>query len=136
MPLAALDTNVLLRLVVRDPLEQYERVRELLAMPRARFRVSDYAFIELVFALDRYYDLSRDQIADTVLGIVAIDTIECNGITVASAVEFWRTHPKLSFEDCLMAEDAESHDAVPLWTFDHKLANQHSAAKEVPSLSR
>ena len=135
MPLAALDTNVLLRLIVRDPPEQYKRARQLLATQRARFCASDYVFIELVFALDRYYGLSRDQIVEAILGVIALDTVECHSITLASAIEFWRTHPKLSFEDCLMAENAQFHDAIPLWTFDRKLANQHPVAQEVPGLA-
>jgi len=43
----------------------------------------------------------------------------------------FEAHPKLSFEDCLAAEQASTSGATPLWTFDTKLAKQHPAAKLV-----
>ena len=132
MSLAALDTNVLLRLVVPDLPEQHQRARQLLTTPGARFLVADYVFVELVFALDRHYGFSRDQIAEIAEMVMALDNIECHATLLTAAVEFWRAHPKLSFEDCLMAENAQIQAATPLWTFDHKLANQHSSAQEVP----
>ena len=132
MGTAALDTNVLLRLVVPDLPTHHERARRLLARPGAKYLVSDYAFVELVFALDRHYGLTRDQIATVVQTIISLDNISCQTDQLASAVQFWKTHPKLSFEDCLMAEHAETNGALPLWTFDRKLARHHLAAEEVP----
>ena len=132
MGLAALDTNVLVRLVVPDQPELHRRARELLASPGARFLVCDHAFVELVFVLERHYRLGRGEIADVVAALVALENVECRAATLAEAAAFWEAHPKLSFEDCLMAEQARAHGAVPLWSFDRKLANQHPAVQEVP----
>ncbi|MDR0284738.1 MAG: PIN domain-containing protein [Propionibacteriaceae bacterium] len=133
MALAALDTNVLLRLVIPDLPDQQRRARALLTLPGARYLVSDYVVVELVFTLDRHYGLTRDQIADTVSALIALDTFACHSERLAAALAFWRTHPKLSFEDCLMAGYAAARGAVPLWTFDHNLATQHPSAREVPA---
>ncbi|MCL2782687.1 MAG: PIN domain-containing protein [Propionibacteriaceae bacterium] len=131
---AALDTNVLLRLIVPDVPEQHARARRLLATPSTTFMVADYVFVELVFVLERHYGFDRGQIARAATGIMELGNIECHEDLLRAAIEFWQVHPKLSFEDCLMAEYAQTQSAVPLWTFDHKLANQHIAAEEVPVL--
>lgn len=136
MATAALDTNVVLRLVVPDIPEHHERARQLITTPGTRFAVSDYVFVEVVFALDRYYGLARDQITQIITTFMAWDCIDSHSNKISPAIEFWRTHPKLSFEDCLMAEDAQANGTVPLWTFDDKLAIQHPAARKVPTVSR
>jgi len=64
--------------------------------------------------------------------LLSLDNFECQRRLIRPAIDFWQSHPKLSFEDCLIAETARARAAVPLWTFDHKLATQHPAAQEVP----
>ncbi len=133
MALASLDTNVVLRLVMADVPDLHQRARDLVASPGARFEVSDYVFVELVFVLDRHYGLDRQQISATVEGLLELDNLDCHESLLRAALDQWRTHPSLSFEDCLMAEHALSRGATPLWTFDHKLALQHDAVREVPA---
>lgn len=129
-----LDTNVLLRLLIRDIPEQFARAQRLLTTAGGRFLVPDYVFVELAFALERHYSFTRQQIGETFTKIMNIDVIDCHRARLANATTYWQDHPKLSFEDCLIAEYAQSHDATPLWTFDRKLANQHPSAQEVPNL--
>ena len=133
MGLAALDTNVLLRLIITEPAEQHERAHRVLTSPGARFLVVNHVFVELVFALERHYKLNREQVTHVVNRILELGNIECDTAVLSDALEFWRTHAKLSFEDCLAAEMAQDAGAVPLWTFDRKLAHQHPAALEIPS---
>jgi predicted nucleic acid-binding protein len=38
-------------------------------------------------------------------------------------------HPKLSFEDCYLAETANQNNAEPLYTLDRKLAAQHQSVE-------
>ena len=128
-----LDTNVLLRLLIRDVPEQFIRARKLLTTPHMTFLVPDYVFTELTFALERHYDFTRDQINEAFARIMNLDVINCHRTRISNATAYWQEHPKLSFEDCLIAEYAQSHDATPLWTFDHKLADQHPTAQDVPA---
>jgi len=93
------------------------------------FVVSDYVFVELIFALDRHYGISRAHIAEVVADIIDLPNIESHSELLQAALTHWTSHPKLSFEDCLMAEYARAENAIPLWTFDRKLANQHEVAQ-------
>lgn len=63
---------------------------------------------------------------------MAIKSIHADEEFFATVCDAYMTHPKLSFTDCLLAETAHASHALPLWTFDEKLATQHPAAQLVP----
>lgn len=129
---ASLDTSVVLRLLLADIPDLHRRALRLFSSPDATFAVSDLAFVETTFALERHYRLTRAQIAEMITSFAALDNISCHTDQLLAAIATWVGHPKLSFEDCLMAEYAQREAMTPLWTFDRKLANQHQAAVEVP----
>ena len=131
MASASLDTNVLLRLSLRDIPEQYEKAKLLVSAVPHTYVVSDAAIIEYIFALQHHYQLKRPEIATMVRWIVKLPTIVGDYSTVLAALDLYETHPQLSFTDCYLGEQAAQIDALPLWTFDKKLAHQHPNAQEV-----
>ena len=128
---ASLDTNVLLRLTLKDVPEQHERAKALVS-GTTRLVVHDAALVEYVYVLEDYYRLTRPQVADMVRGVLSIPNLECSTALTERVLTSWLARPKLSFEDCYLAERALTDDAAPLWTFDKKLARQHPGAREVP----
>lgn len=125
----SLDTNVLLRLLLGDIPEQHASAIRVLGQTTNQFAVADTVIIELVFALDRYYGFSRSQIAEAVDGVMGLKEINCNRALFEEALPLFISHTSLSFEDCCLAVYARLDDAVPLWTFDKKLATQASSAQ-------
>jgi predicted nucleic acid-binding protein len=125
----SLDTNALLRLTLKDLPEQHEKVKKLVTQPKARFVVNDSAVIEYVFVLERYYELRREQIVEMVKALGNMDNLEVNHTLLNKALALYVVRPKLSFEDCYLAESAVVAQAVPLWTFDEKLARQSEHAE-------
>jgi predicted nucleic-acid-binding protein len=125
----SLDTNILLRLITLDIPEQHEAVVKLLHKPNAKFFVGDVAFIETAFVLSRNYEMPREAIKDTFSAILQHDELQCNGEIIYAAMDYFVAHPALSFEDCCLAVYARVNQAEPLYTFDHKLANQLPEAK-------
>jgi len=132
MATSCLDANVLLRLILQDVPEQYERAKRLISSVPDTFYVSDAALNEAVFALQNHYALSRNQIADMVKWVLTLPTIVGEYDTVRAALDAYQTHPQLSYADCYFAEEAARLAMLPLWTFDKKLARQHPHAQEVP----
>ena len=130
---ATLDTNLLLRLALRDVPEQYEAVRDLVTRPGARYRVTDTAINEVAHALTHHYDLSRPQVAQIVRALVTDPSIEANKGLISSVIEQLETHPAMSYTDCYLAEEAHATGNEPLLTFDKKLAKQHPSAQLVPA---
>jgi len=128
----SLDTNVLLRLALGDIPEQFDQVEALLSRGNVTFMVADAAIVELVFALQTHYGMSRAAVADTVMSLLNVDAIKASTSLFERVSTQFVTHPTLSFADCYLAEYARQSSAAPLWTFDNKLANQHECAQMVP----
>jgi len=128
----SLDTNVLLRLALGDIPEQFDQVEALLSRTDVAFVVADAAIVELVFALQTHYGMSRAAVADTVMSLLNVDSIKGDMSLFERVSAHFVTHSKLSFTDCYLAEYARQSSATPLWTFDSKLANQHEYAQMVP----
>ena len=127
----SVDTNVLLRAAIQSGDDQTARARALLADPATTFSVSLLAIAEFVYVLVAHYGRSRAQAGIVTRWLLAIDSLDCQRNVALAALDAYETHPKLSFEDCLLAEDARASRATPLWTFDAKLASQHPAAQLV-----
>jgi len=125
------DANVVVRLLLNDVPDQHAAAAKLLESSDTPFVVADVAIIEVVFALCRYYEFSRDAAAEAITGLMAQPKIDCSRTLFTSALRLFIGHPKLSFEDCYLAMYAERFDAEPLWTFDKKLAGQASSARLV-----
>jgi predicted nucleic-acid-binding protein len=128
----SLDANVLLRLLVRDVPQQTAAASNLLKRSR-RFHVADIAVIETVFALERYYEVPRPEIAEIVRSLISHPQLNINADLFEGAMELYPHFPKLSCEDCCLAVYANLNNALPLWTFDSKLSKQSGGlARMVP----
>jgi predicted nucleic acid-binding protein len=131
MATASLDANVLLRLCLNDVPDHHQRARRLIGSVTAQFAVHPVVIMELVHALDHHYRLARADIAALLRQVLALPAITGDHSVALAAAGLFETHPALSFADCYLAEEAASTGRVPLWTFDEKLARQHSAAQVV-----
>jgi predicted nucleic-acid-binding protein len=125
----SLDANVLLRLLLNDVAEQHASVIRLFERATGQFNVADTAMIELVFVLGRHYDFSRTAIVEAVEGLMELAAISCNRPLLEAALPIFLKCPGLSFEDCCLSTYAQLQNALPLWTFDRKLAKQSPSAK-------
>lgn len=128
----SLDANVLLRLILRDIPKLSDDALRLIEKGQ-RFHVADIAVMETAFALERYYNMPRSEIAE-VIQILANDSkLILNRNLFEKAVVDYARFPKLSFEDCCLATYATLNNALPLWTFDQKLSKQLSGAAKLLS---
>lgn len=130
MSTASLDTNVILRLLLKDVPGQHIQAAELISRP-GRFAIADTAVIEAVFVLARNYQIPREEIAGAVLEFLRDERYDCNRPLYAKAFPIFTARPSLSFEDCCLAAYAELNGALPLYTFDKDLARQMVQAELV-----
>ena len=86
-----------------------------------------------VHVVERHYGFSREQVVTMLRHIAASAKVTFRKEVVLAAAKCYRTHSKLSFTDCYLAESARDEGCFPLWTFDKKLARQHEVAREVSS---
>jgi predicted nucleic-acid-binding protein len=115
----AIDTNVLVRLIVRD---EQRQARDAEAFVEKGTWVSHLVLAETVWVLDSVYGLNAKRIAlaiDMLLNHAQITLQDAD--VVAAALEQFRRSPKVGFSDCLILEIAQKSGHLPLGTFDRSL---------------
>ena len=116
----AVDTNLLVRLVVRDEADQVNAAE---AFVSKGAWVSHLVLAETLWVLDAVYNRSPAQIAraiDRLLNHRELTLQDAD--VVALALDHFRARPSLGFSDCLVLEIARKAGHLPLGTFDRNLA--------------
>lgn len=123
----AVDTNVLVRLLVRDDQRQLRAAEDFVA-PGAW--VSHLVLAETLWVLDAVYARTAAQIAAAVELLLAHTELSIQDADVVSAaLAHFRSRPTLGFSDCLMLESARKAGHLPLGTFDRALAKLDGARR-------
>ena len=127
-----IDTNIMVRLITHDDEKALKKVRKLLSNQEKIFVFEDTAMMELVYVLSTsVYRYSREIIAEKIKAVIEIPNLCLNKGVIADVLDFYATHPKLSFVDCYLAITTTLSSEKPLWTLDHKLAAQCPVAREL-----
>jgi predicted nucleic-acid-binding protein len=123
----AVDTNLLVRLLVRDDLKQLAAAERFVS---SGAWVSHLVLAEALGVLDSVFDRQPSQIADAVRMLLEHDTLVIQDADcVAAALEHFLKRPALGFSDCLILEIARKAGHLPLGTFDRDLAKLAGAQK-------
>ena len=116
----AVDTNVLVRLLVRDDAEQV-RVAESFTSGGAW--VSHLVLAEAMWVLDAVYERTAQQIATAIEMLLNHKDLTIQDADVVTqALGHFRKRPALGFSDCLVLEIARKVGHIPLGTFDRDLS--------------
>jgi predicted nucleic-acid-binding protein len=116
----AVDTNVLVRLVVRDSPGQIRLAESFTA---SGAWVSHLVLAEAMWVLDAVYDRTPEQIAGAIdMLLNHKDLTIQDAEVVTTALGHFRKHPALGFSDCLVLQIARKAGHTPLGTFDRALA--------------
>lgn len=119
--LPSLDTNILLRLLLRDDAKLFDAALELLARHK-QFAVADQAIIEIVFALGGHYGYSRAAIAGVISELMSNQHLNLNRPLFMKVLSQYVKHTSVSFTECCLAAYAALNKQTPLYTFDKKFA--------------
>ena len=116
----AVDTKVLVRLLVRDDPAQVDAAEAFIAKGAW---VSHIVLVETTWVLDAVYERSAGQIATAVAMLLEHNelTVQDSDV-VAAALEQFRERPALGFSDCMVLQTATRAGHVPLGTFDRHFA--------------
>ena len=116
----AVDTNVLVRLAVRDEPRQVEAAEAFVA---SGAWVSQLVLLEFVWVLTSVYGFGRPEVAAAVEILLnhAQLTVDESDVVVAALGQF-RKASSIGFSDCLMLEVARKAGHLPLGTFDREFA--------------
>lgn len=121
----AVDTNVLVRIVVRDDERQADAAEAFIA--RGAW-VSHIALAELSWVLESVYDQRPQSIATAIDMLLHHEHLTMpDADAVTAALNQFRLRPKVGFSDCLMVEVARKAGHGPLGTFDRLLGKVDGA---------
>lgn len=126
----AVDTNLLLRLIVDDDLTQHELAKAFFSQRSASnpAYISVVVLSELVWLLLRRYKFPKLQVADLIDALLqSPDIVFEHANFVRDAADFSR-QPKVGFTDALIAQLAKSQGCRSVMTFDR------DAAKRIPGM--
>jgi predicted nucleic-acid-binding protein len=123
----AVDTNVLVRHIVRDDLDQLAAA-EAFIEPGAW--VSLLVLIEATWVWSSVYGIERRQVIGTLEMLLQHQQFVLQDADVVSAaLELFRARPALKFSDCLILEVARRGNYLPLGTFDRDLGKVAGAQR-------
>lgn len=111
------DTNVLVRAVVRDDLEQ-EKLASALLRESEAIVLSLATLCELVWVLDRVYGFRRPALAAALEALVGANNVVVNRATVEAGLETLRAGG--DFADGVIAFEGESLGGEMFVSFDRK----------------
>jgi predicted nucleic-acid-binding protein len=119
----ALDTNILLRWLLGDVLEQQKVVEELLESKKKVY-VHMLVVAEMVWVMHKLYLMDRTQVCEGLKVLISHPKFIINRELLTTIVQVYPNKPKLSFVDLVLSLEIQSLNYSPLYTFDKKLANQ------------
>jgi predicted nucleic-acid-binding protein len=123
----AVDTNLLVRLLVRDDTRQLDAAEKFIDKGAW---VSQLVLAETLWVLDAVYERTPQQIALAVERLLTHAQLSLQDAEVVeAALRQFRARPALGFSDCLVLENARKAGHLPLGTFDRQLAKLDGAQR-------
>jgi predicted nucleic-acid-binding protein len=123
----AVDTNLLVRLIVRDDLAQAAAAESFVS---SGAWISHLVLAETLWVLDAVYERTPTQIAKAIELLLNHSNLTLQDADAVSLAlkSFW-LKPALGFSDCLVLEIARKAGHLPLGTFDKQLAKLEGALR-------
>jgi predicted nucleic-acid-binding protein len=126
--MAAVDTNVLLRLLLDDDVGQASAARALFRTG-APLYISHVVLAEAAWVLTSTYGFRREKLAGLIAMLLDADGFVLEDPPLVQAALAAFRSSKADFSDCLILGIAQRAGASPLATFDEKLAKLPSTRR-------
>lgn len=116
----ALDTNLLVRLIVRDDAQQVDRAEAFIVQGAW---VPHLVLAEAVWVLGSVYELTAPRIALVIEMLLEHERLVVQDADVVrSALVEFKRQPNVGFVDCLVVAVARKAGHLPIGTFDRSMA--------------
>ena len=119
--MAAIDTNVLVRLVTKDDPAQYEKAKAFVHKHQPVL-VTQLSVLELVWVLMSRYGLDKAKVGQVVGALLEMAELDVEQPAILDAARTTWQGSKADFADCFILETVKAASETPLGTFDATLA--------------
>ncbi|MEY8875324.1 MAG: PIN domain-containing protein [Leptothrix sp. (in: b-proteobacteria)] len=120
----AVDTNVVVRLLVQDDPLQSAKARRLFdaqAGEDGSLWLSDVVLVEVSWVLARAYDRSRVEVVTALRALASHATVQLESTAAVREAIALYEHGPADFADCLLVAQAQALGCEQVATFDRKL---------------
>lgn len=119
--MAAIDTNILIRFLVRDDEGQFQQVLALFEEYHERsLRINVHVIVEAAWVLSGSYNYSKDELIQTFRHLINTEALDVqNDKIIEKALDMYELS-NADFEDCLITAQNEFTNHSPTFTFDKK----------------
>jgi len=126
----SLDTSILMSLANNNSPLLHQRAVKLLSDFETTFFVPSVVLAETANGLQVYFSFDRNSVARFFMLLLRRPNIDIQDVLLMGTLNDFLEYPKLSFNDCLLANEAKLTGRIPLLTFDRALANQLDSAEQ------
>lgn len=128
---AFLDTTILIRHLTGDPTEQASRATRYLEQAEDLL-LPDLILAEVAYVLESFYEVPRDQVANTVRAVLAFPAIRVIDLGLLQrTVEVYEQH-RLDFADAYLVACAERTGVGVIASFDRAIERVGTVRREEP----
>jgi len=121
----AVDTNVLVRLIVRDDPDQTQKAERFV---RKGAWISHLVLVEFSWVLSSAYGVKPAQVLESISMLLNHQSLVIQEADVVeNAIKRCTENKGIEFSDCLILEVARKAGHLPVATFDRKLGRQPGA---------
>jgi predicted nucleic-acid-binding protein len=117
---AAIDTNVLVRLVTKDDESQFKKARAFVEKHQPVL-VTQLSVLELVWVLMSRYNLNKERTCQVVQALLEMRELNIQAPAILEAALNTWMKSKADFADCFILETVMGASESPLGTFDTTL---------------
>jgi predicted nucleic-acid-binding protein len=126
-----IDANILLDWLLDRDAERTKRIDRLFATAEV-LHIPDVVVVELAFALEKFYEISREIVIENINTVLDEPVFNCNRALFGGVLMAYGDRPALSFVDCCLLQYADLQHVTPVWTFDQKLVKQSAGRAKLP----
>ena len=125
----SVDANVILRYLIGDNAEQETSARTLLdgLTPEDPGFICREVVIEVAWVLERSYRFTRARVAEALMDLTASDSLVVENSDDVTAAAYRYRQGGVGFSDLMILSAARREGAIPLHTFDRRLARMEGA---------
>jgi predicted nucleic acid-binding protein len=132
---AFVDTNILVRHLTGDPPDLAARATAYLRL-ETQLLLTDLNAAETLYVLESFYEAPRDQTAQALRSLVALDSVVCvDHALLLRAIEVFETE-RVDFAEAYLVACAESTGVGKVASFDRSLDRVRSIERIEPPMLR
>lgn len=126
-----IDTNVIIRFLLKDHPIQSPAAKKLLSNFQERLLLTDVAVAEAIWLLTSYYKLSKEEAAEKIYPIFNFPNIESNKSVLIRVLYFYRNF-NIDYIDAYLTAYAEEENLEGIYSFDKDLDKIKSVKRFEP----